>query len=92
MLVVTLVAYGFVFATGSSLHSWLVVARGGEDTALRVGFYYAANAAGRVVGLAASAVLYAAFGQGSAGMVACLIGAAVAAAVAALCSLPLRRA
>lgn len=91
VLVVTLLAYGFVFATGSSLHSWLVVARGGEDTALRVGFYYAANAAGRVVGLAASAVLYTAFGQGSTGMVACLVGAAVAAVLAALCSLPLRR-
>ena len=92
VLVATLLAYGIVFAIDSSLHSWLVVARGGEDAALRVGFYYAANAAGRVAGLAASATLYAAWGAGRPGMVACLLGSAAAVALAALCSLPLRRA
>lgn len=92
VLAAALLLYGVLFALDSSLHSWLVVARGGEAVALQVGFYYAANAAGRVAGLCASALLFQGFGEGRAGMQACLGGAAVAVALAALCSLPLRRA
>ena len=84
-----LTVYGIVFAIDSSLHSWLVVARGGETVVLQVGFYYAANAAGRVAGLAASAFLFAGAGQGRSGLQACLIGSAGAVIVATLCSLPL---
>lgn len=89
VLAVALGVHGVLFAVDSSLHSWLVVARGGEPVSLRVGFYYAANAAGRVTGLGASAVLFASAGGGLPGMVACLGGGAVALALATLCSLPL---
>lgn len=92
VLSVTLVIYGAMFAIDSSLHSWLVVARGGEAVVLQVGFYYAANALGRVAGLTASALLFAGGGEGAGGMQTCLIGAAVAVAIATLCSLPLRSA
>jgi hypothetical protein len=91
VLVVTLAVYGALFAVDSSLHSWLVVARGGERVALQVGFYYAANALGRVAGLAASALLFAGAGEGRAGLQACLLGSAIAIAAATACSLPLRR-
>ena len=91
VLATTLVVYGCVFAVASSLHSWLVLSHGDENVVLRVGFYYSANAIGRVAGLAASAILFAGAGEGRPGMQACLVGSAVAVLVAALCSLPLRR-
>jgi len=89
VLAATLMVYGVVFAIDSSLHSWLVVARGGESVVLQVGFYYAANAVGRVAGLAASAFLFTGAGQGRSGLQACLVGSVVAVIVAILCSLPL---
>ncbi|MDO8364099.1 MAG: organoarsenical effux MFS transporter ArsJ [Actinomycetota bacterium] len=54
-----LIAFGIVFAMNSSLHSYLVLAYADEDdVALDVGFYYSANAAGRLVGTLLSGVLY----------------------------------
>lgn len=54
-----LVVFGVVFAMNSSLHSFLVLAFSDEDdVALDVGFYYSANAAGRLVGTLLSGVLY----------------------------------
>ncbi len=54
-----LVAFGIVFALNSSLHSYLVLAYADDDeVALDVGFYYSANAAGRLVGTFLSGVLY----------------------------------
>ena len=51
--------FGVVFAMNSSLHSFLVlVFANDEDVALDVGFYYSANAAGRLVGTLLSGVLY----------------------------------
>jgi predicted MFS family arabinose efflux permease len=48
-----------VFAINSSLHSYLILAYSqGDDVALDVGFYYSANAAGRLVGPLLSGVLY----------------------------------
>jgi predicted MFS family arabinose efflux permease len=48
-----------VFAMNSSLHSFLVLAYSDDDeVALDVGFYYSANAAGRLVGTLLSGVLY----------------------------------
>lgn len=54
-----LVAFGVVFAVNSSLHSYLVLdlSRGERDVAIDVGFYYSANAAGRLVGTLLSGVL-----------------------------------
>lgn len=54
-----LVVFGIVFAMNSSLHSFLVLAYSDDDeVALDVGFYYSANAAGRLVGTLLSGVLY----------------------------------
>ncbi len=54
-----LVVFGVVFAVNSSLHSYLILAYSGDDAvALDVGFYYSANAAGRLVGTLLSGLLY----------------------------------
>ena len=51
--------FGVVFAMNSSLHSYLILAYSDDDVvALDVGFYYSANAAGRLVGTLLSGVLY----------------------------------
>ena len=54
-----LVVFGAAFALNSSLHSFLILAYSNDDTvALDVGFYYSANAAGRLVGTLLSGLLY----------------------------------
>jgi MFS family permease len=73
VLVVGLAVFGIAFAVNSSVHSYLVLAYAGSEKAAEdVGFYYAANAAGRFLGILASGFLYQ-FG----GIYACLIGSAV---------------
>ena len=57
----------------SSLHSYLILAYAGSEKAAEdVGFYYAANAAGRLLGILLSGALYQV-----GGITACLIGSAV---------------
>jgi predicted MFS family arabinose efflux permease len=55
-----LIVFGVVFAVNSSLHSFLILAysRGEDDVAMDVGFYYSANATGRLVGTLLSGTLY----------------------------------
>jgi len=54
-----LVVFGFVFAVNSAVHSYLVLAyTQAEHVALNVGFYYMANAAGRLIGTLLSGVAY----------------------------------
>jgi predicted MFS family arabinose efflux permease len=54
-----LIVFGVVFAVNSSLHSYLILAYSDDDSvAMDVGFYYSANAAGRLVGTLLSGVLY----------------------------------
>jgi len=54
-----LVVFGVVFAINSSLHSYLILAYSDDDAiSLDVGFYYSANAAGRLVGTLLSGTLY----------------------------------
>jgi predicted MFS family arabinose efflux permease len=73
ILVVGLAVFGLPFAVNSSLHSYLILAYAGSKKAAEdVGFYYAANAAGRLIGILLSGALYQA-----GGIVACLAGAAV---------------
>ena len=61
----------------SSLHSYLILAYAGSEKAAEDdGFYYAANATGRLMGIVLSGLLYQ-FG----GMTACLIGSAAMLAV-----------
>jgi predicted MFS family arabinose efflux permease len=77
VLVVGLMIFGFVFAVISSLHSYLILAYAGSEKAAEdVGFYYAANAAGRLMGILLSGIL-----TQSGGMQACLWGSAVMLAV-----------
>lgn len=54
-----LIVFGVVFAVNSSLHSYLILAYTGDDeVSMDVGFYYSANAAGRLLGTLLSGVLY----------------------------------
>ena len=54
-----LVIFGIAFAINSSVHSYLIVDfADDDDVALDVGFYYSANAAGRLVGTLLSGLLY----------------------------------
>ena len=70
--------FGFAFAVISSLHSYLILAYAGSAKAAEdVGFYYAANAGGRLLGILLSGAL-AQWG----GLTACLWGSA---AMLAMC-------
>jgi MFS family permease len=70
VLVAGLCLFGVVFAVMSSLHSYLVLAYAGSEKAAEdVGFYYAANAAGRLIGIVLSGAL-----AQAGGIVACLAG------------------
>ena len=83
-------AYGVVFAVCSSLHSWLVVALANrDDVAERVGFYYAANSVGRVVGTLASGWLFDLADGGTSGLGLCMSASAVMVLLAASASLPM---
>jgi MFS family permease len=59
VVVVGLVAFGVVFALNSAVHSYLILsyAEGGK-VAMNVGFYYMANAGGRLAGTVLSGALY----------------------------------
>ena len=51
--------FGFAFAVNSSVHSYLILAYAGSEKAAEdVGFYYAANAFGRLLGTLLSGLLY----------------------------------
>jgi MFS family permease len=77
--------FGVAFAVNSSVHSYLIVAyAGSEKVAEDVGFYYAANAAGRLAGTVLSGLLYQA-----GGLTACLLGSAAMLAASAAISLTL---
>ena len=59
VVVAGLAVFGFAFAVNSSVHSYLVLAYAGSEKAAEdVGFYYAANAAGRFGGTLMSGLLY----------------------------------
>ncbi|MFN3524811.1 MAG: organoarsenical effux MFS transporter ArsJ, partial [Paracoccus sp. (in: a-proteobacteria)] len=58
-LVAGLLLFGFVFAVNSSVHSYLILAFGAAERITRdVGFYYMANATGRLIGTLLSGVSY----------------------------------
>jgi predicted MFS family arabinose efflux permease len=72
VVVVGLAVFGFAFAVNSSLHSYLILAYAGSEKAAEdVGFYYAANAAGRLLGILLSGIL-----AQHGGLEACLWGSA----------------
>tara|TARA_R110002073_G_scaffold177933_1_gene336195 strand:- start:567 stop:1799 length:1233 start_codon:yes stop_codon:yes gene_type:complete len=62
-LLVGLLIFGALFAVNSSLHSYLIVSYAGEDgVSLDVGFYYMANAMGRLIGTILSGWLFQDYG------------------------------
>ncbi len=68
-IIIGLLIFGAVFAINSSLHSYLIVSYAGSDgVSLDVGFYYMANAGGRLIGTIMSGIIYQAFG-----LAACLV-------------------
>jgi hypothetical protein len=59
VLVVGLAVFGVVFALNSAVHSYLILAYAdGDRVAMSVGFYYMANAGGRLAGTILSGALY----------------------------------
>ncbi len=62
-LIIGLLIFGGVFAVNSSLHSYLIVSYAGSDgVSLDVGFYYMANAMGRLIGTLLSGWVYQEYG------------------------------
>ena len=54
-----LAVFGVVFAINSSVHSYLILAYSeGDKVAMNVGFYYMANAGGRLVGTLVSGAMF----------------------------------
>ncbi len=87
VIVVGLMIFGALFAINSSLHSYLIVAYAREDgVSLDVGFYYMANALGRLLGTVLSGWLFEA-----SGLVLCLWVSAGFIATAAAISIALPR-
>lgn len=82
ILLIGLVLFGFLFAINSSLHSYLIVSHAQrEGVSMDVGFYYMANAFGRLIGTLLSGWLYQLYGLES-----CLWVSSVFIAIAAIIS------
>ena len=80
LLVLGLLGFGGLFAVNSSLHSYLILAFSKDErVTMDVGFYYTANAGGRLVGTVLSG-----FSYQMGGVAACLGTAAVMVALSAL--------
>ena len=84
-IIVGLAVFGFVFAVNSSVHSYLILAYTESDkVAVNVGFYYMANAGGRLLGTLLSGLTYQ-----IAGLTGCLLAASSMVAVSWLITLAL---
>jgi predicted MFS family arabinose efflux permease len=87
VLVAGLTIFGVLFAINSSMHSFLIVSYAAEDgVSLDVGFYYMANASGRLLGTVLSGWLFQFYG-----IAVCLAVSAGLVAAAAIVSLSLPR-
>lgn len=87
VVIAGLSVFGVLFAINSSLHSYLIVSYAAEDgVSLDIGFYYMANAMGRLIGTVLSGWVYQ-----LAGLTACLWISAVLVVAAAVVSLRLPR-
>jgi MFS family permease len=63
VLIIGLILFGIVFAINSAVHSYLVLAYSDHDrVAMNVGFYYMANAGGRLAGTLLSGWMYQVYG------------------------------
>ncbi|MEO5633829.1 organoarsenical effux MFS transporter ArsJ [Gaiella sp.] len=87
VLVVGLLIFGVIFALNSAVHSFLILHYSdGDRVAMNVGFYYMANAAGRLLGAVLSGLLY----QWQ-GLPACLVTSVILLLAAGILSLLLPR-
>jgi len=87
VLIAGLTVFGVLFAINSSLHSFLIVSYASEDgVSLDVGFYYMANALGRLLGTVLSGWVFQ-----TSGLSACLAISAILVAAAAFISIALPR-
>jgi len=85
VLVSGLMAFGLLFAVNSSVHSFLIVSHARSDgVSLDVGFYYMANALGRLIGTLLSGYVFQVYG-----LAACLAISTVFILLAALIALAL---
>lgn len=86
-IIIGLLIFGAVFAINSALHSYLIVSYADSDgVSLDVGFYYMANAMGRLIGTILSGWVYQAYG-----LEACLWISSLFIAIACLLSLKLKQ-
>ncbi len=59
VIIAGLIPFGITFAMNSAVHSYLILVYADNDkVAMKVGFYYMANAAGRLAGTVLSGLLY----------------------------------
>jgi hypothetical protein len=87
VLIIGLLIYGGVFAINSSIHSFLIVAFSKRDSvSADVGFYYMANAAGRLTGTLLSGLIYQQYG-----LAACLLGSSLMVVISAALSVKITR-
>ena len=87
ILIGGLLFFGAVFAVNSSLHSYLIVSYASDDgVSLDVGFYYMANAMGRLIGTLLSGWVFQYYG-----LVACLYISSIFIIITALISIKLPR-
>jgi MFS family permease len=89
-VVIGLLVFGIIFALNSAVHSYLILAYTDSDkVAMNVGFYYMANAIGRLVGTVLSGWLYQVGLQSgpNGGLMACLWASAAFVLTAGLVSL-----
>ena len=86
-ILVGLVIFGIIFAINSAVHSYLILSFTDDDqVALNVGFYYMANAWGRLLGTLLSGVIFLA-----GGLSACLWLSALMLLAATVFVIPLRK-
>lgn len=77
VIIVGLIFFGLLFAVNSSLHSYLIVAYAEHDSvSLDVGFYYMANAGGRLLGTVLSGLIFQQYGLASCLLMSALLIAA----------------
>jgi len=87
VLIFGLIIFGIIFAINSVVHSYLIVAWSDQDkVSMNVGFYYMANASGRLVGTVLSGLIYQVYGLSG-----CLLGSVIFTLLAGLLSSKLPR-
>ena len=87
ILIAGLIAFGVVFAINSAVHSYLIVSWSEHDkVSMNVGFYYMANAGGRLTGTVLSGWIYQ-----TQGLTGCLWWSSVFVLVAGILSMKLPR-